>query len=118
MAMHARNGQRELCRCDCAWWPGDDPGQQALRVLEFLNHARLRCTYGAMAGVLGTDARFVAQRYLGARRKNASWVVNKKSGEPTGYEEQEKHPELHNCSQVISDANELCRLVYDYFESK
>ena len=53
-------------------------------VLAFLNHKKRRCTFGALAGVLGVPAQSVGQ-YLGSRRPYASWVVNKKTGYPTGY---------------------------------
>jgi len=55
------------------------------RVLAFLNHEKRRCTYGALAGVLGVPPRSVGRRYLGDIRQEASWVVGKQTGMPTGY---------------------------------
>jgi len=56
------------------------------RVLSYLNHAKRRCTFAALGGLLGVTPRLVGQ-YLGRRRKEASWVVSTTTGEPTGYEE-------------------------------
>lgn len=77
-------------------------------ILDHLDRARIRCTYGAFAGVLGVPARSVGRR-LGTRRPYASWIVNKRTGEPTGYAEHEKHPELRRTSHVIETEDELRR---------
>ena len=54
------------------------------RVLAFLNHEKRRCTYGALADTLGVLPQAVGQ-YLGEIRQEASWVVRKETGMPTGY---------------------------------
>ena len=45
----------------------------------------------------------------GWRRKTRanSWIVNKDTGEPTGYLDSEKHPALHHTAQVITTGEEL-----------
>ena len=77
-------------------------------ILDHLNRDRIRCTYGAFAGVLGVPARSVG-RHLGARRPYASWVVNRRTGEPTGYAGHEKHPALRRTRHVIETEDELRR---------
>ena len=48
---------------------------------------------------------------LGGRTKRASWVVNAKTGEPTGYGADEKHPDLHRTEQIIRTGEELSQLL-------
>lgn len=69
-------------------------------IIKYLNEKKVRCTYGAIAGVLGIQTRNVS-RYLGKRRPEVSWVVNSRTGEPTGYTPEETHPELYSNSAVI-----------------
>ena len=54
------------------------------RVLAFLNYEKRRCTYSALADILGVPPQAVGQ-YLGEIRQEASWVVGKRSGMPKGY---------------------------------
>ena len=80
------------------------------RILECLNRERIRCTYGAMAEVIGGSPRSVGRR-LGHRRPEASWVVSVATGQPTGYTDAEKHPELESKKRVIRTGEELQRLL-------
>jgi hypothetical protein len=75
-------------------------------VLRFLNEARVRATYGAVATVLGVPPRALGA-LLGDRRPEASWVVNGETGLPTGYEQTEWHPDLLASSAIIRASNEL-----------
>lgn len=77
-------------------------------ILAYLNRARVRCTYEAAAGVMGVPVRSVGQ-HLGDRRREASWVVKKDTGEPQGYADHDKHPELYCRSHVIKTEEELRR---------
>lgn len=77
-------------------------------ILTYLNETKTRCTYGAVADAIGVKARSVGQM-LGSRRPEASWVVSLKTGEPTGYAENEKHPDLHRTSRIIQSAEVLRR---------
>ncbi len=85
-----------------------DPGLQ--KIVEFLNANRVRATYGAVGGALGVPGRAVGPM-LGARRQELSWIVNGGSGEPTGYQPQEKHPALHEKAHVIDTGLELLRAI-------
>jgi hypothetical protein len=83
-----------------------DPG--LIKFVEFLARNRIRATYRAIA-----EAADVPQRSLGALLGNrshlASWVVSVNNGEPTGYAEHEKHPDLHTTSEIIQSGDELVR---------
>ena len=75
-------------------------------ILHFLNEARLRATYGAVASVLGVPPRSMGAM-LGVRRPEASWVVNSETGLPTDYEQVDMHPDLFTASTVIRTGHEL-----------
>src|SRR5258705_8629231 len=75
-------------------------------IVEFLNHEEIRATYGAVAGVLGVNAQSIGAM-LGARRVEASWIVNAESGLPTGYDQSQVHPALFKNLAVIMSASEL-----------
>ena len=78
------------------------------QILDYLNRARIRCTYGAVAELLGVLPRSVG-RLLSPRRPEASWVVNAATEEPTGYAEHEKHTDLYRTSAVIKTGEDLRR---------
>ena len=86
-------------------------------ILDYLNRERIRCTYGAFARVLGVPVRS-AGRHLGEKRPYASWVVNDRSGEPTGYTEHERHPDLYRTSDIIRTEDELRRRMRTEPESR
>jgi alkylated DNA nucleotide flippase Atl1 len=75
-------------------------------VLAMLQAKKTRCTYGALAELVGTNPRDVSV-YLTPRRAEASWVVSKKTGLPTGYESYQLHPELEKNEHVIGTGKEL-----------
>lgn len=79
-------------------------------VLNALNSARLRATYGAVAEFLGVHPRSVS-RLLGKRRPKASWVVNSKTGLPSGYSPTEIHPNLLDNPRILRTADELSSLI-------
>lgn len=80
------------------------------KILDFLNEKETRCTYGAVADVLGLNPNFLAA-HLGERRPYASWIVNSKTHEPTDYRESEKHTNLYRTSRVIKSAEVLTRCI-------
>jgi hypothetical protein len=79
-----------------------------VEVLRYLNDAQTRATYGAVADVVGGIARGIGAR-LGPRRIEASWVVESKSGMPSGYRKDELHPLLIKRSEIIRSGAELQR---------
>ncbi len=80
------------------------------KILACLNQKKIRCTYSAVGEVLGMDAKVVGG-HLGDRRPEASWVVGKATGEPTGYADEEKHPDLLSNPAVIDSGEELKNLL-------
>ena len=86
---------------------------QVDEILEFLNEKRIRCTYTAVAEVIGTNAQSVSH-YLGRMRPEASWVVSKKYGTPTGYSENERHPDLLRTEKIIQSGLELMKALEEW----
>ena len=77
-------------------------------VRDYLNAVKTRCTYNAAAQALGiTPAEF--KKLLGDRRPENSWFVNTGAGEPVGYADNEKHPELYRTKRIIKSAEVLTR---------
>lgn len=75
-------------------------------VLAALQANKIRCTYGALADCVGANPSSVSV-FLQPRRAEASWVVNKKTKLPTGYESYQLHPELEANEKVIETGKEL-----------
>ena len=74
-------------------------------ILDYLNAVPVRATFGAVGEVLGVRPQAVS-RLLGARRPEASWIVNGSTGEPTGYTPDQVDPRLPG-TQVIRSGDEL-----------
>lgn len=75
-------------------------------ILEYCNSAKIRVSYGAAADMLNVDQLSVG-KLLGERRPEASWIVSKKTGRPTGYAKEQVHKDLLKNSRVICNAREL-----------
>src|SRR5262249_56728177 len=75
-------------------------------VLRFLNGAQVRATYGAVAQLVGVSPIALGAR-LGHRRPEASWIVSAENGLPTGYTQNEMHPELVRLSDIITSGTAL-----------
>ena len=86
---------------------------QVDEILEFLNEKRIRCTYTAVAEAIGTVPISVSS-YLGRRRPEASWVVSKENGNPTGYSENERHPDLLKTEEIIQSGLELMKALDEW----
>lgn len=78
------------------------------KIVDYLNQVKTRCTYGAVADVLGVNPKNIGA-YLGERRPEVSWIVNSKTHEPTDYLDSEKHPDLYRTNMVISSPEVLRR---------
>ena len=75
-------------------------------IIQYLNNVKIRCTYGAIAGLLNIKLRDVSE-HIGERRQEVSWVVNLKNGEPTGYQHEDIYPDLYTNRRIISTPEEL-----------
>ncbi len=81
------------------------PNDKMDEILDTLQQARQRATYGAVAAIVGSSPRtLMAGR---DRDQRHSWVVSRKSGTPTGYEPDQMHPELMRSERVIETRAEL-----------
>ena len=77
-------------------------------IVEYLNEVKTRCTYNAAAKALGITPQAL-KKLLGARRPENSWLVSSGTGDPVGYTDEEKHPELHRTKRIIKSAEVLTR---------
>ena len=77
-------------------------------ILAYLNDACVRCTYKAVGEAIGgVPPQCVAPCYLGKRRPEASWVVRADTGQPTGYNPDQKHPRIEENRDIIRSGDEL-----------
>jgi len=74
-------------------------------ILNLLNQYRRRATYGAVGEVLGVPARSVIRGR--PRNPRHSWVVNKKTGLPTGYAPAQRHRNLLQNGHVLDNGPAL-----------
>ena len=77
-------------------------------VVDYLNEVKTRCTYNAAAKALGITPQAI-KKLLGERRPENSWFVSAGTGDPTGYTDEEKHPELYRTKRIITSAEVLTR---------
>lgn len=77
-------------------------------IRDYLNQVKTRCTYNAAAKAIGVKpAEF--KKLIGDRVPESSWFVNTSVGEPVGYSDEEKHPELYRTNRIITSAEVLTR---------
>ncbi|KXJ51080.1 hypothetical protein WNY58_03645 [Neptuniibacter pectenicola] len=77
-------------------------------IRDYLNEVKTRCTYNAAAQALGIKpAEF--KKLLDERSPENSWFVNTGAGDPVGYADDEKHPELYRTTRIIKSAEVLTR---------
>jgi hypothetical protein len=83
--------------------------QEKINIIrEYVNGNKTRCTYNAAAQAIGVKpAEF--KKLLGDRNPENSWFVNATAGEPVGYSDEEKHPELYRTNRIIKSAEVLTR---------
>lgn len=88
-------------------------------ILDFLNGAKVRATYGAVANLLGiTTDRLI--EFLGEPRQETSWIVNKSTGMPgcpPGYPKFPSHPDLKVRDGHIQEAVHLAEAMELYRKS-
>ena len=75
------------------------------QILDALSRGHQRATYGAVAAVVGASPRTLMS---GRERDHRhSWVVRRQTGLPTGYEDDQLHPQLLRSDHVIESRDEL-----------
>jgi len=77
------------------------------QILDALDRAHQRATYGAVAALLGTSPRTLMQGR--GRDQRHSWVVSRRSGEPTGYSADQMHPDLRTNPEIFESKEDLAR---------
>ncbi len=91
----------------------DRPVEYAVQnIIDCLNARKVKATYGAVAGILGCIPQDVG-RCLGERRREASWIVNKETGKPTGYDCSQIHKDVCD-AKMIADSEELKKLLDEH----
>jgi hypothetical protein len=81
------------------------PADTLDHILDVLHLARQRATYGAVASALGKAPRTLMKNR--ERDQRHSWVVSAKNGLPTGYEQDQLHPDLLLNDRVIETRDEM-----------
>ena len=76
------------------------------KILAKLDKCKTRMTYSAVACLLDVPPQGVG-KWLGKPRPEASWIVRKKDGRPSGYQTSQCHPDLYCKRHVIKSC---CRL--------
>jgi hypothetical protein len=77
-------------------------------IVDYLNKVTTRCTYNAAAKALGITPQAV-KKLVSERKPENSWLVSTGTGEPIGYSDEEKHPELHRTKRIITSGEVLTR---------
>lgn len=77
-------------------------------VVDYLNEVKTRCTYNAAAKALGITPQAL-KKQMGERGPENSWLVSTGTGDPAGYTDEEKHPELYRTKRIIKSAEVLTR---------
>ncbi len=75
------------------------------QILDELDAARQRATYGAVAAVVGASPRTLMSGR--ERTPRHSWVVNLRSGLPTAYADALIHPQLTTSATIIKSKDDL-----------
>jgi hypothetical protein len=74
-------------------------------ILDLLDQFRQRATYGAVAGVVNSSPRSLMSGR--ARDQRSSWIVSRETKQPSGYSNEQIHPDLTSRSEVIGNPDDL-----------
>jgi hypothetical protein len=74
-------------------------------IVDLLDQHGRRATYGAVAAIVGQSPRSLLKGRERGRR--FSWIVNRETGLPTGYADDQLDPRLEASGPVISTDREL-----------
>ena len=74
-------------------------------IVDLLDRHGQRATYGAVAAVLGHSPRSLLKGR--DRGRKFSWIVNRVTGLPTGYQDEQIDPRLKDSGPVISTDGDL-----------
>jgi hypothetical protein len=74
-------------------------------IVELLDQHGKRATYGAVAAVVGNSPRSLLRGR--DRGRKFSWIVNRETGLPTGYPDDQIDPRLKDSGPVLANDGEL-----------
>jgi hypothetical protein len=74
-------------------------------IVDRLDQHGQRATYGAVARLLGHSPRSLLKGR--ERERRFSWIVNRDTGRPTGYADDQIDPRLPSSGAVITGSSEL-----------
>jgi hypothetical protein len=77
------------------------------QILDALDRGHQRATYGAVAALLNQAPRTLMSGR--ERDQRHSWVVSTRSGQPTGYNPEQIHPDLQEHADVLHTKEDLSR---------
>ena len=80
-------------------------------IVELLDRHGQRATYGAVAKLTGNSPRSLLKGR--DRGRTYSWIVNRQTGKPTGYQDDQIDPRLSGSNPAIDDADALQRWLDD-----
>jgi hypothetical protein len=83
------------------------PNMTLDQIIDALDRTHQRATYGAVASLLGEAPRTLMKGH--ERDLRHSWIVNAKTGEPTGYEPDLLHTDLREHDEVLETKEALVR---------
>ena len=75
------------------------------QIVDLLDQHGRRATYGAVANLVGQSPRSLLKGRDRGRRY--SWIVNRDTGLPTGYQDDQLDPRLRESGPVLSTDREL-----------
>lgn len=75
------------------------------QILDALNSAQQRATYGAVAAIVGVSPRVLMKGR--ERNQRHSWIVNLKSGLPTDYAAELVHPDLMANATILKTRDDI-----------
>ena len=74
-------------------------------ILSTLHQHHQRATYSAVAAIVGQTPRMLMQGK--PRAQSNCWIVSKTTGRPTGYADEDLHPQLMSNDTVLKTRDEL-----------
>lgn len=81
-----------------------------INIIEVLNRYKIRATYSAVAHAIGCTSLEVGVQ-LGEPEPSKSWIVDSRTGLPTGYSPSQYHPELRSKMMIIRTGGKLKELL-------
>ena len=87
------------------------PANSLDSILDQLEQYHQRATYGAVAAIVNTSPRSL----MTGRERNprSSWIVNRNTGKPTGYADDQIHPDIAERERILDTPESLKQWIED-----